>query len=58
VTGRMVATLVDGTRSPGPGSATWNGLDREGSPVGSGLYLYRLEVEGSPAISRKMVLLK
>ena len=58
VSGRLVTTLLDGTRPAGPGSTIWEGTDRKGRPVGSGLYLYRLVVEGSPSISRKMVLLK
>ncbi len=58
VSGRLVATLFDGTHPAGPGSVTWDGKDRKGRPVGSGVYLYRLAVEGSGGISRKMVLLK
>jgi spore coat protein A len=58
VSGRLVATLVDGLRAAGPGTIDWDGRDRTGNAVASGLYLYRLSVEGSGSISRKMVLLK
>ncbi|MGE5179830.1 MAG: multicopper oxidase domain-containing protein [Bacteroidota bacterium] len=58
VSGRLVVTLVNGVRPAGPGGADWNGTDRTGNPVASGLYLYRLSFEGSAPISRKLVLLK
>ncbi|MDH4037231.1 MAG: T9SS type A sorting domain-containing protein [Candidatus Krumholzibacteria bacterium] len=57
VSGAEVVTLVDGVRTPGLHSVAWNGTDRRGARVASGVYFYRLE---SAAISqtRKMVLLK
>ena len=57
VSGRLVTTLLDGTRAAGPGSVVWEGKDGKGNSVGSGVYLYRLEYEQA-RISRKMVLLK
>lgn len=55
VTGRTVATLVDGgTRTDGPRTVTWNGLDSRGRPVASGVYLVRLEAVGG-TITRKLV---
>jgi YVTN family beta-propeller protein len=44
--GRRVATLVDGPRSAGEGTATWDGHDDAGRPVGAGLYFYRLSALG------------
>ena len=41
--GRLVRTLVSGTRSAGRQSATWDGLDAHGKPAGLGLYFARLE---------------
>ena len=58
VSGRMVATLLDESRPAGPGSVVWDGTATRGVPVSSGVYLYRLSVDGSPRIARKMVLLK
>jgi parallel beta-helix repeat protein len=57
LSGRRVATLVDAYRSGGEHFAVWRGLDDGGSEVSSGVYFYRLEVDGT-SIERKMVLLK
>jgi hypothetical protein len=57
VKGRRVTRLEAGLLSAGPHAVHWNGRDAHGRPVGSGVYLYRLE--GMPAAgARKMVLLK
>jgi photosystem II stability/assembly factor-like uncharacterized protein len=50
--GREVATLVNEKLNPGTHTATFDGSGR-----GSGLYVYRLEVNGH-TVSRKMLLLK
>jgi hypothetical protein len=42
VTGRLVRSLVDGVRPAGAGSASWDGLDRSGQRVRSGVYIARL----------------
>lgn len=57
VLGRRVRTLVDGALSPGQYSFVWNGRDEFGSPVASGLYLYRLQVDDYTA-TRSMTLIK
>lgn len=56
--GRVVQTLVNGRRDAGPHTATWDGRDRRGAVVESGLYFYRLEAAGSTTVTRKMVFLK
>ncbi|MCK4547730.1 MAG: T9SS type A sorting domain-containing protein [Candidatus Eisenbacteria sp.] len=58
VTGRLVRTLVDGHQSAGAGQVIWQGKDNNGAPVASGVYFYRLSVEGEKAETRKMVLLR
>jgi hypothetical protein len=58
VHGQIVRTLVDGQRSAGTDSATWDGRDATGREVASGVYLYRLEVEGQRVQTRRMVLLR
>lgn len=46
VSGRLVATLVDGFQSAGPKSIAWEGLDAAGNRVASGVYFYRLTAPG------------
>jgi len=56
--GRLVRILVDGVRSGNrEHAATWDGLDRDGRRVASGVYFYRLTT-GSEVLTRKMVMLK
>lgn len=55
--GELVRELVDGDRSPGPHDVIWNGRDDDGAPVASGVYFYRLTLDGVSQ-TRKMVLLK
>lgn len=55
--GRRVTTLVDGFKSAGQHSVTWDGRDSQGLAVPSGVYLYRLTA-GTETALRKMTLLK
>ena len=55
--GRLVRTLVSGTRDLGSHSVTWDGRDNAGTSVASGVYFYRLDA-GKVSDTRKMVLLK
>ena len=55
--GRLVRTLHGGRESPGIHGAFWNGTDRSGSAVPSGVYLCRLEADGE-VLTRRMILLK
>lgn len=50
--GRRVAALVDGERSAGVHSISWNGTDDHGARLPSGLYLLRLETSDGVATSR------
>lgn len=55
--GRLVRTLVDGTRPMGSAIAQWDGNDERGRRVAAGTYLYRLETpEGAQA--RKITVLR
>ncbi len=62
--GRHLRSLVSGTAlEPGRHVQTWNGEDRRGHEVASGVYLYRLRVkpvDGGPSFeaARRMLLLK
>jgi M6 family metalloprotease-like protein len=57
VSGRVVARLGDGVYDVGPHELIWNGTDSNGTPVSSGVYVYRLTA-GSQTVSKKMILLK
>jgi protocatechuate 3,4-dioxygenase beta subunit len=55
--GELVRTLVDGHQSASSYQIVWNGEDRLGQIVPSGIYLYRLQA-GNFSQIRRMVLLK
>lgn len=55
--GRSVATLAEGPMTAGSHTLIWNGRDRAGRTVSSGVYLYRLTA-GSYAETKKMLFLK
>lgn len=57
ILGRAVRELVDEDLSAGEHLVAWNGADESGAAVASGVYVYRLSVDGQ-AVSRKMTLLK
>ena len=55
--GQKVCVLVSVTQAPGVHSVQWNGRDRFGRFVSSGLYLYKLEAGENVAV-RKMIFIK
>lgn len=55
--GRLVKTLVNGTRPAGAHQVIWNGTDNVGNPAASGVFLYRL-VTDQGIEARTMTLLK
>lgn len=55
--GELIRVLHDGPVSAGAGSVVWNGDDRAGSPVSSGVYLYEVRGFGRQ-ITGKMALVK
>lgn len=58
VAGRLVRTLVDEVKAPGRRySVVWDGRDRSGREVSSGLYFYRLET-GDWEETRKLVIIR
>ena len=53
--GRLVADLGEGAREAGFHEVTWDGVDRQGRSLPSGVYLTRISTP-SAAASRKIVL--
>ena len=45
--GQKVRTLVDDVQEPGYYSVSWDGRDSDGREIASGVYFYRLSVNGS-----------
>jgi hypothetical protein len=56
--GRLVETLVDRVMDAGDYAATWNGQNRLGHLVGSGVYFCELETSTGFRATRRMVRLK
>ena len=56
--GQKVADLYQGVQAAGNYSVSWDGRDSRGNVVASGLYLYRLTLDGHSTQSRIMTLLK
>ena len=57
VAGRLVHVLIDGVAEAGPHKVNWDGRDKDGLTVASGVYFYRLQA-GEFTETRKMVLLR
>ena len=57
LTGQRVAVLRQGPQSAGHHRLRWNGLDAEGRPLASGIYLYRLATDFG-VLTRKLMLLR
>jgi hypothetical protein len=57
VSGRRIARLVDSVKGAGGHVKNWNGCNKEGDAVSSGVYFYKLKA-GKKRITKKMVLLK
>ncbi len=57
VLGEEVAVLQDGVMSAGVHHLTWNGRNKTGREVGTGLYLYRLE-SAAVTLRGKMLLMR
>ncbi len=57
VNGRLVRTVFDGTAHEGLNVAHWDGLDSGSRPVTSGVYFYRLRVDGDE-LAKKLVVVR
>jgi immune inhibitor A len=54
ITGQRIKLLTDGEFEPGIYSIPWNGRDNNEDEIGSGVYFYRISVDGR-SVSRKML---
>ena len=59
--GEKIRTLIDGEKDAGSYNVIWNGIDKNGKIVPSGIYFYKMVSEGNSGrytSTKKMVLLK
>jgi hypothetical protein len=56
VLGQSVKLLVDGHTRAGVYSVLWDGSNRRGQQVSSGMYFYRMAVDGNPVRTNTMIL--
>jgi hypothetical protein len=54
--GRLVKTVLDEPRGEGYQSIRWNGSDRNGTKVASGIYYFRIQADGTEVVHRVTVL--
>lgn len=57
ILGQLTATLVDESQAPGQYAAEWNGIDSNGQPAASGVYMYRM-IADNYSETKKMLLLQ
>ncbi len=58
VEGRKVKTLINNNIRMGEHTVTWNGVDDSGESVNSGVYFYKLNVNGKTEAVKECLLLK
>ncbi|KQC10330.1 MAG: hypothetical protein APR54_12110 [Candidatus Cloacimonas sp. SDB] len=58
IKGQKVRTLINQQQEAGYHTKVWQGNDDAGNPVGSGIYFYRLIVDGTAYPMRKCLLIK
>ena len=56
--GQLIRTWRPPTARAGTNQVHWDGTDSQGRAAASGVYIYRLELEGGPLWSRRMLLLR
>lgn len=58
IKGQKVKTVIDNKFAKGNFEIEWNGLDGSGNAVSSGIYFYKLSVNGKSKMIKKCLLLK
>lgn len=56
ILGHQVTTLVSGYHEPNTYQVEWNGINREGKAVPSGMYLYRMTADNFSTVKKVMLL--
>jgi hypothetical protein len=56
--GQKIKSLIQNDLMKGQQSIVWNGDDEFGKPVSSGIYCYKLNVNGKTVVVKKCLLLK
>jgi len=56
--GQKIRTLMNASQSAGRHALSWDGKNNYNQQVASGLYIYRLILDGRPVQSRKMALIR
>ncbi|MDD3050118.1 MAG: FlgD immunoglobulin-like domain containing protein [Candidatus Cloacimonetes bacterium] len=58
IKGQRVKTLINSEYEKGKHPVVWNGDDESGRKVSTGLYLYKLNIDGKDKLIKKMLMLK
>lgn len=58
ILGRRIRTLVNRTLEPGRHEIAWDGSDDQRRSLASGIYIYRLQIDGQGTEAKRMALLK
>lgn len=58
IKGQRIKSITNNDFTQGSHSVTWHGNDELGKPVSSGVYLYKLNVNGETKVVKKCLLLK
>ena len=58
INGEIVRNLLNSQVMPGFHFINWNGHDNNSNPVGSGIYLYQIQIKGIFSDVKKMILIK
>ena len=58
IRGQKIKTLIDHTCEIGINTVIWNGTNDSYKQVGTGVYFYKLNVDGKTINTKKMLLLK
>jgi flagellar hook assembly protein FlgD len=58
LSGSLVSTVVNEEKPAGEYSIGWDGEDKDGKTLSSGIYFYTLQAGENTLISRRMILIK